>query len=436
MYSIHSNTPFLQFRFPDEFRERAGKAHCSHVRFCAIPCAQSKSRALRRQRIAPSPGGVPGDGKGRSMTIIDTHSDSDVRVWLLRGVRTGDNNQLDALAEALPWSFEAIDIEYNPLFCCPNWMTGASRASARRVSKPLAPPWPDLVIGIGQRSVPLARWIKRQNGGRTKLVQLGRPRAPLDWFDLIVTTPQYGLPERPNVLRNALPPHRLSLPALAEARANWAPRFGHLPHPRIALMVGGPTWAYRLDAATGRDIARRADAAARAAGGSLLVSTCPRTPREVADAVTAEISVPSHVYRWDRESRRDSNPFTGYLALADRFFVTEESVSLLADTCATGKPVTVVPLRKYPGAGLLEALAMPSCQARYANLIERGIFTPPRRIRTAHEHLVQLGLARWHEGLLEVYMPAESPHEPIERTVSRIVQVVGADTAFPKFAAE
>lgn len=374
------------------------------------------------------------------MTVTGNHNDPDVRVWLLRGARTGDNNQLDALAEALPWAFQAIDIEYNPLFCCPNWIMGASRGSARRVSRPLAPPWPDLTIGIGQRSVPLARWIKRQSGGRTKLVQIGRPRAPLNWFDLIVTTPQYGLPERPNVLRNLLPPHRLSVPGLAGASAEWSPRLQHLPHPRIALMVGGPTWPYRLDAATGRDIARRADAAARAAGGSLLVTTCPRTPAKVADAVTAEIGVPSHVYRWDRASRRDSNPFLGYLALADRFFVTEESVSLLAETCATGKPVTVIPLRKHPGAGLLEALAKPSCQAHYMSLIERGVFTPPRRIRAVHEELVRLGLARWRDGALEVHMPAEAPHDPLQRTVDRIRRLVGLDAApiatSPMIAAE
>ena len=41
----------------------------------------------------------------------------------------------------------------------------------------------------------------------TRLVQIGRPRADLDGFDLVVTTPQYRLPERPNVLHLALPLH-------------------------------------------------------------------------------------------------------------------------------------------------------------------------------------------------------------------------------------
>ena len=39
----------------------------------------------------------------------------------------------------------------------------------------LQPPWPDLVIGIGRRTVPVARWIQEQSGGRTNLVRLGHP---------------------------------------------------------------------------------------------------------------------------------------------------------------------------------------------------------------------------------------------------------------------
>ena len=81
----------------------------------------------------------------------------------------------------------------------------------------LLAPWPDIVLDCGKRSVPVARWIKKQSGGRTRLVHLGRPWGAFDWFDLIVTTPQYRVPPRANVQVNAVPMNRPSQSALDEA---------------------------------------------------------------------------------------------------------------------------------------------------------------------------------------------------------------------------
>src|SRR5262245_310602 len=96
-----------------------------------------------------------------------------VRVWVLLGDGAGDNAQLLRLAEALGWPFEAKRIRYNRLNQCPNLLLGASKLTvdARR-SDPLAPPWPDLVIGASRRAAPLARWIKKQSGERSRLVHL------------------------------------------------------------------------------------------------------------------------------------------------------------------------------------------------------------------------------------------------------------------------
>ena len=68
---------------------------------------------------------------------------------------------------------------------------GHLKPSSRRW---LEPPWPDLVIGIGRRTVAVARWIRKQSGGRTQLVRLGHPRAPNRLFDLVITTRQYPVP--------------------------------------------------------------------------------------------------------------------------------------------------------------------------------------------------------------------------------------------------
>lgn len=369
------------------------------------------------------------------MSATADHAEGDGRVWVLNSTRTGDNGQLAALAGQLPCAIAHLDVAYNPLHACPNRLLGAGCASIRAVSPPPSPPWPALVIGVGRRSVPLARWVRDQSGGRTKLVQLGRPRAPLDWFDLVVTTPQYGLPPGANVLENPLPLHAISAARLAEARAAWQERLAHLPRPRTAIFVGGPTWGYRMDVAFARRLARRANAFTRASGGSLLISTAPRTPPAVADALAAEIEGPADCYLWHLEAGGRANPFLGFLALADRFWVSEESVSMLAETSATGQPVDVVPLPRPPGAELVEALAQSRLKAGYTDLVERGLLTPPRRIRSVHERLVELGLARWREGVLEVRIPPDGRHDALARTVARVRALMPEQQPVPSGAA-
>src|SRR5262245_38399921 len=116
-------------------------------------------------------------------------------VWVLLGRKTGDNEQCLAVAEALGVPFETKRLAFNALYRAWNLLLGRSRASLdRTASDRLEPPWPALVIAAGRRCVPVARWIQRKSGRRTRLVQIGRPRAPLDWFDLVIATPQYGLP--------------------------------------------------------------------------------------------------------------------------------------------------------------------------------------------------------------------------------------------------
>src|SRR5262245_33065928 len=162
------------------------------------------------------------------------------RIWVLAGDKTGDNAQCMTLAAALGWPTEVKHLRYHEV----------SRGLVKRTQKPrflldsdnsspLEPPWPDLVIGAGRRSVGIALDVRRRAGAATRLVQLGRPGVDLTTFDLVVTTPQYRLPARANVLHLALPLHSIDHEAWNSAANEWAPRFAALPTPRIALLVGG-----------------------------------------------------------------------------------------------------------------------------------------------------------------------------------------------------
>ncbi|MFD1333337.1 ELM1/GtrOC1 family putative glycosyltransferase, partial [Methylopila musalis] len=170
------------------------------------------------------------------------------RVWALLGRRAGDNRQVLTLAEAAGLPFEAKPLRFNPGRALPTLLRRGSLHTLTLESRALvAPPWPDVVIAAGKRSAPIALWIRMASGGRTRLVHVGRPWAPLSWFDRVVTTAQYGLPARANVIRNTLP--LAHAPAEAEA---IPPALAALPSPRLVLLAGGSSRPLMLDAAEAR----------------------------------------------------------------------------------------------------------------------------------------------------------------------------------------
>lgn len=315
-------------------------------------------------------------------------------VWVLLGRKTGDNEQCLALAEALGVPFQTKRLAFNALYRAWNLALGRSRASLdRTASDRLEPPWPALVIAAGRRSVPVARWIQGQSGGATRLVQIGRPRAPLDWFDLVLATPQYGLPVRPNVVQLALPLVRARNPEPAEL-ARWAASTAGLPRPYVAVLVGGEGDPYSLDAAAASALGATATRLAQSLRGSLLVSTSRRTSLDATNALEREMTAPHYFHRWS-EGQTD-NPYRAFLALADAVVVTADSASMIADAAATGRPLWLfLPPRR------------PSLQYRinhrfgrvlgplHRSLIAHGLLSGMRDLDRLHERLIEDGIARW-----------------------------------------
>ena len=316
-------------------------------------------------------------------------------VWCLLGKKAGDNTQVRALARELGWPCEEKRILAQPWELLANLGLRVTLAGIDRgESSPLQPPWPDLVITAGRRNEPVARWIKRRSGGRTRLVHIGRPWAPLSVWDLVVTTPQYFLPDQANVLRNTLPLHRLCGSDLAAAGARLQPRLAELPRPWIALLLGGDSGRFVMTPAKGRRLGLLANTLAEAAGGALLITGSPRTPGGVLEALQAQVSAPHYLYRWGDPG---DNPYQGLLALADAFVVTGESMSMLGEAAAMGRPLFIFD----PGDGATPWWRLPHSY-RYKPLSHRfAMRFGPRRMRRdigrIQDALVAGGRACWLE---------------------------------------
>ena len=263
------------------------------------------------------------------------------RIWALLGEKVGDNNQLLALAEGLGLPFETRPVRYNLGRAVPPRFLGATLATLTAASRRwLEPPWPDLVLAIGRRSVPVARWLRKASGGRARLVLVGHPRVDPEHFDLVLTTHQYPVPPKGNVTVLPLAMSRLRDPgsASADEQAWLAPS----PRPRLLLALGGPTKYWDLEpgqiAAHARQLAERA----HRQGGTVIAVSSRRTPRPVLDAVRAELGSRGRIA--DGLMPR----FSLLMADADEIFVTADSVSMLSEAIQTGKPVGMVPISLSP----------------------------------------------------------------------------------------
>ncbi len=295
--------------------------------------------------------------------------------WVLTDGKPGMENQCLGLAEAL--NVPPVVKRIAPR---PPWRWLPPRAWIRPLAAPgpggdrLAPPWPELLIATGRQTAAIAAAIRRQARGRTFVVQIQNPRLDAERFDLVVVPAHDRLTGR-NVITTRGALHRVTPGRLAEAAAHFAPTLAHLPRPRVAVLVGGSDRRGPLTPDAAAAIGARIAAMARREGAGLMVTPSRRTGAANLAALRAALAgVPSVI--WDGVGE---NPYFGFLGLADAILVTEDSVSMVSEACATGKPVHIVPLGRraakldrFHGALIAAGITRP-----FAGTLERWTYVPP-----------------------------------------------------------
>ena len=222
-------------------------------------------------------------------------------IWLLWEKRTGDLAQMKALADALDRPYQIRMLNRDPLEA----------------------PWPSAVICAEARASRAALALKRKV--KIRIIALARPAGHLNDFDLIITTPQFGLPKLQNILEVTLP--------LGANSFSLAP-----PSNIIAVLVGASAAPDVLDAVTAAKMGGELLAYGQRSAKTLHVITSPRTSSDVADVFRQKISAPHQLWVWQKHQ---PNPYRDILCTASEFIVTSDSVSMVADALATGRPVKV-----------------------------------------------------------------------------------------------
>jgi mitochondrial fission protein ELM1 len=118
---------------------------------------------------------------------------------------------------------------------------------------------------------------------------------------------------------------------------------GGLPRPWTALIFGGHTTRARLELPYAEWLIRTVRERVQRRGGSLLVTTSPRTPHEVLWLLKLRPAIPGVLHLFSPRNPA-INPYGAYLNLADELIVTGDSGSMIAECWRSGRPLWVAPL--------------------------------------------------------------------------------------------
>jgi uncharacterized protein len=295
-------------------------------------------------------------------------------VWALHDGKPGMASQVLGLAESLnlpvvekrlavraPWRHLIPQLWFRPL-------TALGGEGDR-----LDPPWPDILIGCGRNSAAPALAVKRASDGHTFWIQVQDPHFARDKIDAMIV-PAHDSHEGANVIRTLGAVHRVTPEKLALAATRFAFLFGDLPRPLVAVLLGGNNRAYRLTRERAEGFAAQLAALADQ-GYGLAITPSRRTEPEIVALLRARLAG-RKAFFWDGTG---DNPYFGLLGSADAIVVTADSVSMVSEAAATGKPVHIVDLdggsAKFDRFG--EAMRNAGIARPFTGKIEQWRYDPP-----------------------------------------------------------
>lgn len=306
--------------------------------------------------------------------------------WCFCEDLTGLRSQARGLAQAVGLPFEIRSTTMKPWWRCVPLAWVPKRPSSLRDPSVLDGSTPKLVISCGKHGVVPALALKQKYGDQICAVHVQDPNIDPRHFDLVVV-PQHDRTRGPNVYLSLGALHHVTDEVLATARRSpEAHQLGVDQRPLVVVLLGGQNRYYGFSMADMERFISKLQQVVAHSDVKLAILKSRRTPDDIAQRFTREFG--SRHYVWDGIT---PNPYMAALALASTVIATGDSVSMITEASATGRPVYVEHLTE----------------------VRRAI-----RFRRFHEQFAEAGITRPFEGRFDDWS------YEIPRDTERVAQLI------------
>ncbi len=254
--------------------------------------------------------------------------------------KAGMNSQCLGLAELLGLETEMKVVSPRfPWSCLPPQLWLFPFCAQNSQKSGISPPWPSILIATGRQTVALSIAIKKASMGATKTIQIQNPQCPISNFDLVLA-PEHDQLSGENVISTIGALHQVNPDRLSLAGRRFAKFYSSLPRPLIAVLIGGSNRRLRMDTTDAARLGEQLVSGVKHSGSGLMITASRRTDPKVISSLKNALGDVQYSF-WDGQG---DNPYFGMLALADGFVVTKDSINMVSEAAATGKPVHIFEL--------------------------------------------------------------------------------------------
>ncbi len=293
--------------------------------------------------------------------------DKDLNCWVITEGMAGTENQCIGVANAIGITPEIKRISLKqPWKTITPYIRILDKYSLTNNSSDLLPPYPDLILSSGRKSIATTLRIKQENPD-TIIVNIQDPRINPNLFDLVIV-PKHDPARGKNVIVTDIGLHKVT-PELIAGKGQKL----NISSPSAAVLIGGDSKAFKFTEEICLNTAKQLNKLANS-GVSLMITTSRRTSQNNIEILKANLTA-NNILFWDGNGE---NPYFAYLDKADYIIITEDSVSMISEAIAIGKPIFII--RLEGGAKRLNSfhanLKNKNLVKDFEGKLEKYIYTP------------------------------------------------------------
>tara|TARA_Y100001970_G_scaffold292628_1_gene434737 strand:- start:1634 stop:2617 length:984 start_codon:yes stop_codon:yes gene_type:complete len=267
-------------------------------------------------------------------------------IWIITDGKKGTENQCIGLAESLDQEYKLIRIK--PLFGINHlpsilWTLPLGKlplfflyGSKEILSFNL----PKVIIASGKASVGISIILKKYKKDKIMVIQIQDPRVSSRYFD-IVSSPLHDDTLGNNVIKTFGALNRINTRSISKAKIEFREDFSAFKKPIIALLIGGENKHFKMRQKEIKDLVAMLNKLQNDRDTTILTTFSRRTSPKIKNFLKSNLENYINITC----SQKKDNAYFGYLAYADYFVVTEDSISMVSEVATTGKPVYVFQLK-------------------------------------------------------------------------------------------